>query len=150
MPKPRSGERRKQILRQRRAEQQREAALMEAEDLFRQARAASEWGHDPPAADRLLRKALALDPDHTGALTLIAQIHESAGHYAEAMGYIRRLRKLTDEPSVIYNIGMLHHHMGQAENAVGAMREFVTVTKGMRGPKWQKLRDSAEALCEIV
>jgi Tfp pilus assembly protein PilF len=35
---------------------------------------------DAPAADRSLKKALLLDPDHVQALTLLAQIHDAAGH----------------------------------------------------------------------
>src|ERR1051325_4133758 len=112
MPKPSSGERRKQILKQRRAEEQREAGREEAEHLFREALATSRYGHEPAAA-RLLRKALALHPEHAGALTLLAQIHEAAGHYAEALGYLRQLRPFSDEPVAIYNTGVLYDTMAQ-------------------------------------
>jgi SNF2 family DNA or RNA helicase len=147
MPKPTSQERRKQILKQRRAEEQREADRHELEFTVRAARQAHNRG-DAPAADRSLKKALLLDPDHVEALTLLAQIHVDAGHYAEALAYFRRLRKLKDDPVVLYNIGMAYRQMGQPENAVAAMREFLSATEARRAAKWQALRESAEALCQ--
>ena len=65
-----------------------------------------------------MKKALILDPDHAKALTLLSQIHESAGHHAEALGYLRRLRKVSDEPTVIYNTGVIYNKMGLPANAV--------------------------------
>ena len=142
MAKPKSQERRKQILKQRRAEEKREAGREELEYLFRAALYAHGTG-DAPAADRLLKKALLLDPDHVEALSLLAQIHEGAGHYAEALAYLRRLRKLKDDPVVLYNIGVIYRQMGQPENAVDAMQGFLSATQALRGPKWQTLRESA-------
>jgi len=147
MAKLTSQERRKQILKQRRAEEQREADRQELGFMVRAALQAHNRG-DVPAADRLLKKALLLDPDRVEALTLLAQIHDGAGHYAEALAYLRRLRKLTDDPVVLYNIGLAYGHMGQPVNAVDAMREFLSATQARRAPKWQTLRESAEALCE--
>src|ERR1035438_2990523 len=102
MAKPTSQERRKQVLKQRRAEEQREADREEAEYLYRDARLAHREGDDP-AAGRLLRKALVLDPNHQNALGLTADIHYKAGHYAEAVAYARQLHKLNHDPSVLYN-----------------------------------------------
>ena len=149
MAKPTSQERRKQILKQRQAEEQREADREELEFLFRAAVQAHYRG-DAPAADRSLKKALLLDPDHVEALTLLAQIHDDAGHHAEALAYLRRLRKLKDDPAVLYNIGVVYRHMGQPENAVDAMRGFLSATEARRAPKWRTLRESAEALCQDV
>jgi len=146
MAKPTSQERRKQILKQRRAEEQREADRQDLEFTVRVALQAHNRG-DAPAADRLLKKALLLDPDHVDALTLLAKIHDDAGHHAEALAYLRRLRKLTDDPGVLYNIGVVSRHMGQPKNAVDAMREFLCATETLREPNWQTLRESAEALC---
>ena len=142
MAKPTSQERRKQILKQRRAEEQREAGRHELEFTVRAARQAHNTG-DAPAADRSLKKALLLDPDHVEALTLLAQIHDDAGHHAEALAYLRRLRKLKDDPAVLYNIGVVYRHMGQPENAVDTMREFLSATAARRAPKWHTLRESA-------
>src|SRR5580704_10191783 len=80
MAKPNSQERRKQVLKERKAEEQREAEREEAKFLFGDARRAHREG-DLPAADRYLKKALILDPDHAPSLNLLAQIHESAGHH---------------------------------------------------------------------
>src|SRR5258708_8512137 len=82
MAKLTSQDRRKQILKQRRAEAQREAGRDEVWSLCARARDANRAG-DAPAADRLLKRALVLDPDQAEALSLLAQIHESAGHHAE-------------------------------------------------------------------
>ena len=149
MAKASSGERRKQILKQRRAEEQREADIEEAGFLFQDAMDAQREG-DAPAADRLLKKALILHPEHAPALTLLAQIHDSAGHFAEALGYLQRLRKLSHDPTVIYNIGVIYNEMGQPENAVAAMREFLAVTAELHLPKWQQLRASADSLCRFT
>jgi len=111
MPKPTSQERRKQLLKQRQAEFQVEVNREEAEFLCARAFDAHHAG-DAPAADRMLKKALALHPDHVDALRLLAEIHEIAGHHANALGHLRRLRKLTDEPAVLYNIGTVYRQPG--------------------------------------
>src|SRR5580700_9980650 len=103
MAKQSSQERRKQILKQRRAEEQREANREDAEFLFGEALYAHSDG-DVPDAGRLLRKVLILDPNHARALNLLADIHENAGHYADALGYLQRLRKIQDDPAALYNI----------------------------------------------
>src|ERR1700720_3741631 len=87
MAKQTSQERRKQILKQRRAEEQREANREDAQFLFEEAQYAHKDG-DAPDAGRLLRKVLILDPNHAPALDLMALIHNTAGHYAEALGYL--------------------------------------------------------------
>lgn len=148
MPKPTSQERRKQLLKQRQAEFQLEVNREEAEFLCARALDAHHAG-DAPAADRMLKKALALHPDHAGALRLLAEIHEIAGHHANALGHLRRLRKLTDDPAVLYNIGTVYRHMDQPEKAVEAMQEFLAATQRSRAQKWQRLRESAKALCDF-
>ncbi len=121
MAKPTSQERRKQVLKQRQAELQREESRREAAFLLRRARDAHRWG-DAPSVGRLLKKALALDPDHADALRLLAEIHELAGHHADALGYLRRLRALTDDPAVLYNIGTVYRQMAQPQKALEALR----------------------------
>jgi len=147
MAKQNSQERRKQMLKQRSAEQRRDWDREDAGLLFRDAFRAHRDG-ELPAAARLLKKALILDPDHAASLTLLAQIHDGAGHHAEALAYLRRLQKIDDNPSVIYNIGVIYHQMEQLENAAGFMREFLAAVNGLREPKWRKMRESAEAICE--
>jgi len=145
MAKPNNPAHRKQVLKQRRAEEQREWNREGAEDICRAAVRMFHEG-DAPGADRALRKALALDPDCTDALILLAQIHDQAGHYAEALGYMRRARKLRDDPTIVFNTGVIHAHMGQWESAVGTINDFLAVTKTLTEPKWQKLREQAKAL----
>jgi hypothetical protein len=71
MAKPTSQERRKQALRQRRAEEQREYDRQGAGYLYSDAVEAHRSG-DIPAADRFLKKALILDPNHAHAIELLA------------------------------------------------------------------------------
>src|SRR5450756_1328532 len=136
MAKPTSQERRKQALRQRRAEEQREFDREDAGYLYGDAAEAYRSG-DIPAADRFLKKALILDPNHAGAMALLAQIHRDAGHDAEALGYLLRLRKVDRKPTTLYNIAMLHNMMGQVEKASDTMHEFLAEIKGRQGPEWQ-------------
>jgi superfamily II DNA or RNA helicase len=149
MAKPNSQERRKQMLKQRRAEDQRRWDQADARDLFHTAFKAHKEG-DAPAADRLLKKALILDPDLADALSLLGQIHDDAGHHAEALGYFLRLRKLKDDPGALYNIGVVYGEMKQTEKAADAMREFLAATSGSRDPKWKRFRESAEAISRLA
>jgi SNF2 family DNA or RNA helicase len=144
MAKPTSQERRKQALRQRRAEEQREFDREEAGYLFQDAASAHRSG-DIPAADRFLKKALILDPNHARAIELLAQIHIEAGHDAEALGYMQRLRKMDASPRALFYIGVLHHELGQEDKAIETMSEFLAAVKGQREPEWQRLRRSAES-----
>src|ERR1035441_1465786 len=116
MAKPTIQERRKQALRQRRAEEQREFDREDAGYLYRDAVDAHRSG-DIPAADRFLKKALVLDPHHARALGLLFEIHRAAGHYAEALGYLQRRRKVDSDPKVLYNIAGLYQELGQEERS---------------------------------
>jgi SNF2 family DNA or RNA helicase len=147
MAKQDSQLRRKQILKQRKAEERREWDRQDAGFLFRDAFRAHRDG-DLPAAARLLKKALVLDPDHAASLSLLAEIHNDAGHHAEALAYLRRLQKIDDGPGALYNIGLVYHDMEQLENAAGFMREFLAAVNGLRDSKWRRLRASAETICE--
>src|SRR5688572_17598193 len=149
MAKPTSQDRRKQLLKQRQAELRREMDSEEAHLLFASAAEANRRGDDPSAA-RMLKRVMSLDPNHTDALILLAQIHDSAGHYAEALAYLRQARKLKHDPSVLYNIGVVHRQMMQPALAAAAMREFLEATKGQRESKILQLRQSAKALCESL
>ena len=148
MAKPNSQERRKQVLKQRRAEEQREADREEAQYLYKEAVFANRAG-DAPAAGRYLKKALILNPNHAGALELLAEIHDRAGHYAEALGYLRRAREFQNDPEVLYRIAVMFLKMDQGEQATGAMREFLAASKPVSEPRIQKLRVSAEAFLKI-
>src|ERR1700678_4719554 len=123
-----SQQRRKQLLKQRQADEQREADRDEVEFLYRDAYRAHSRG-DLPVADRVLKRVLILDPDHNKSLSLLAQIHATAGHDAEALAYLRRLQKLDDDPSLLFNIGVLYHEMQQPEKAAEYMRQFLAASK---------------------
>jgi superfamily II DNA or RNA helicase len=142
MAKPNNPAHRKQVLKQRRAEQQRAWDQADSRDLYREASYLLSEG-DAPGADRALKRALVLDPDYADALTMLAMIHDNARHYAEALAYLRRAHKLNSDPGLLYNIGLLHYHMQQWDGMAEAMGEFLAVTKTLTGPKWQKLRASA-------
>ena len=149
MAKPTAQERRKQALRQRRADEQREYDRQDAGYLFDDAIRADRSG-DIPAADRLLKKALILDPTHVGAMELLAQIHQAAGHDAEALGYLQRLRKVDTNPRAIYNIAVLHHQLGQEEKALEAVRDFLSAIEGRREPELLRMRRMAESLLQVI
>jgi SNF2 family DNA or RNA helicase len=148
MAKRNAQEHRKRVLKERRAAEHRQVARQDAQFLFDDALDAHRAG-DLPSADRCLKKALILDPGHVPALTLLAQIHDGARHHAEALGYLRRLRELTDDPAVLYNMGVVYREMGQLENSVAAMRQFLAATKNRPDPKWRRLRSSAQAACQL-
>ena len=148
MAKPNSQERRKQVLKQRRADEQREADREEAQYLYKEAVFANRAG-DAPAAGRYLKKALILNSSHAGALDLLAEIHDRAGHYAEALGYLRRWREIKNDPAVLYRIAVMYLKMSQSENATAAMREFLAASQSVSEPTIQKLRESAEAFLKI-
>jgi len=149
MAKPTSQERRKQVLRQRRAEEQREFDREEAGYLYGDAVQAHRSG-DVPAADRFLKKALILDPNHANAIDLLAQIHRDAGHYAESLGYLQRLRKVETDPTALLNMATLHDLMGQREKGIETMREFLAEIKGRPEPKWLPLRVVAESFLRFA
>jgi SNF2 family DNA or RNA helicase len=146
--KPTSQERRKQLLKQRKADEQRDADREEADFLYRDSVVAVREG-DAPAAGRLLKKALILHPDHVNALKLLAQIHAEAGHHSEALAYLRQARKLDSDPSMLFNIGVVYQELGQPLECATAMREFLDATKELREPKWRKLRGSAKLLSNL-
>jgi len=144
MAKPTSQERRKQTLRLRRTEEQREIDRDEASYFYGDARRALSSG-DIPAADRLLKKVLLLDPTHAAAIDQLVKIHHSAGHYAEALGYLQRMRKIDDDPTTLYNIAALHQQLGQPDKARDAMRDFLSTVDGREEPQLQRLRSRAQA-----
>ncbi len=147
MAKPTSQERRKQALRQRRAEEQREFDLEEAGYFFGDALQAHRSG-DIPAADRFLKKALILDPKHSGAMRLLAQIHHAAGHYAEALGYLQQLRRIDTDPTTLFNSAVLLRELGHSDKALESMREFLAAVAARREPEWRKLKISAQSFLQ--
>ena len=148
MAKPNAQERRKQALRERRAERQREFDHDDARVLFNEALHLHRDG-DIPAADRLLKKALVLNPTYTHALNLLAEIHTNAGHHAEALAYLQRLYKVEPDPQTLYNIGGTQQELGQREKAIETMRQFLAETKTLHKPLMLRLRENAETYLEF-
>ena len=148
MAKPNNPAHRKQVLKQRRAEEQREWDRRNARELFQDARSLLS-ARDAPGAERVLRKAALLDPEWAEPLVHLAQIHLSAGHQAEALAYLRRARKLHDDPMTLYNIGVIHYQMGQQDSAVEAVTAFLAATENLIGPMWPKLRQSAAMIAKM-
>src|ERR1039457_891783 len=142
MAKPNNAAHRKQVLKQRRADEQRQWDRTDARELYQDAKSLLSKG-EAPGADRALRKAALLDPDWAGPLVLLAQIHINAGHNAEALAYLRRARKLDDDPMTLYNIGVIHYQLGQLDAGVEAMSQFLAATEKSIGTQWPKLRQSA-------
>ena len=149
MAKPTSQERRKQILRQRRAEEQREIDREEARYFFGDALRAHRSG-DIPAADRFLKKALILDPNLGGAMGVLADIHLAAERHAAALGRLQQRRKVDADLTSLYNIAVIQRHLGQPEKAIEAMREFLSAIKGRHEPEWQRMRGQAEAFVPLT
>jgi superfamily II DNA or RNA helicase len=142
-------EHRKQVLKQRRAEAQREDDLREAHLFYGDAHQAHRQG-DMPAAARFLQKALIRDPDHVQALLLLGQIHYDAGHHAEAIAYWQRRWKVLRDPFTLYNIAVVYREMGQPENAIKTVREFMAETQPFADdPKVKRLRGSAKTLLAL-
>src|ERR1035437_7022220 len=81
---------------------------------------------------------------------LLFEIHRVAGHYAEALGYLQRRRKVDADPKVLYNIAGMYQQLGQAEKAIEATREFLAEIKGRHEPEWQRLRATAESVLRLT
>ena len=90
----------------REAQQRREFDLQDADLLIRDARRANRGG-DAPAAARLAKKALALYPEHAGALELLGVMYLDAKQFADAAHYFGILLKVIKDsplrPSPLYN-----------------------------------------------
>ena len=114
MAKPSSKDRRKQLLKERQTEERRQMDREEADDLFRDAYYDHRHGDDP-SADRILKRILILAPDHAPALNLLAEIHETAGHHAETLSYLRRLQKVDPRPINFFNLGVVYRELGQLD-----------------------------------
>lgn len=147
MRDPRKQERRRRLLKERRAEERREFALAEAECLSWEARHVYEEG-DVPGAARIARKALRLAPEHRPSLDLLAQIHFQAGQYEEAAQYLRLMRKDPAALGASYNLGLAHRQLGRRQEALEDFRHFLKVSKSSRDPQWTALRANAKVWCK--
>ena len=130
----------------REAEARREFDLQDADLLIRDARRANRGG-DAPAAARLAKKALALYPEHPGALELLGVMYMDAKQFADAAHYFGILLKAIKDsplrPSPLYNYGFANFKLRRNEEARKAFQEFLEGTKTGE-PKFDKARLYAE------
>ena len=138
-------EKRRRVLKERRAAQDRDFDREEARYLYRSALKIEEV--DPPGAARAAKKALHLDPDLYPALDLLARIHFAAEQYDQAISYLQMLRKYPQAVSAGYNLGQSNLALGRTEAALENFREFLEATRALRGREWKHLRDEARRLC---
>jgi tetratricopeptide (TPR) repeat protein len=88
---------------------------------------------DPPAAEQLLKRALALDPDsveahHSSALLLMA-----LGRFPEALAHIQRAATLDPlAPAVQSNFGRILYRARRFEEAVSRFERALELEPGMR------------------
>ena len=146
---PKKQERRRRILKERRAAAIHEFDREEARYLYRVADNMHESGDDAEAA-RIARKALNLDPDLYPALDLLAQIHRVAGQPEQAISYLKQLVRYPEGISAHYNLAMAHLELRRRPEALKNLQDFLEATKSVRNKKWKKWRDHARALCESL
>jgi len=139
-------ERRRRILKQRRAAQNREFDREEARFLYRLALEMDEAG-DVPGAAGAAKKALHLDPDFYPALDLLARLHFAAEQFEQAISCLQLLRKHPEAVSVGYNLGQSNLALGRTEEALKNFREFLDATGALPGRQWKQLREQARKLC---
>ena len=139
-------ERRRRILKERRAAQGRDLDREQAGYLYRSALEMVEEG-DSPGAARIAKKALHLDPDLYPALDLLARIHFAAKQYEQAISYLQLLRKHPEAVSVGYNLGQSNLAVGRTQEALKNFREFLDATRSLPGRNWKPLREEARRLC---
>lgn len=89
---------------------------------------------DPPAAERMMRRALTLDPNsveahHSAALLLMA-----LGRLPEALAEIERAAMLDPlAPAVQSNFGRILYRAGRFEDALSRLERALELEPGMRG-----------------
>ena len=146
---PKKQERRRRLLKERRAAEAREVDRQEAQFALSFAERSYNDG-DIPAAARAARKALILDPECWPALDLLAQIHLSAGQHEQALSYLKQLRQYPEALSASYNLGIVHMRMGREGDALKDFQEFLRATRSAPKPKWKQWRDNAKVFSKSL
>ena len=147
MHDPRKQERRQRLLKEKRAAQQREWDLEDANDSYREALQAHRLGNAPGAA-RAAKKALQLNPDLYPVLGLLAEIHFQAEQYADAAYYLGLRRKYPESGTASYNLGVAHFKLGRTQEALKDFQDFLEATRSSRKSEWIRLRESAKVFCK--
>lgn len=139
-------ERRKRILKERRAALNRDFDREEAHYLY-QVALTMDKGGDTAGAARAAKKALHLDPDFFPALDLLARLHFAAEQYDQAISCLQGLRKYPEAVSAGYNLGQAYLAVSRPEEALKSFREFLEATRSLPGRHWKRLREEARTLC---
>jgi SNF2 family DNA or RNA helicase len=140
---PKKQERRRKLLKERKAALQHELDREDAGYLLLEARRAHRAG-DLPGAARKAKKALQLNPDLYPALDLLADIHFQAGQYADAAYYLSLARKFPAAPVTSYNLGLAHFKLGRLQEARKDFQDFLEAVKSSRDSKLVQLREKAK------
>ena len=146
MHDPKREERRRRLLKERKAAERRELDLDEADYWHTRAREEYRRG-DVPAAARSAKKALLLNERHSPALDLLGHIYFEAGQFADAAYYLGLLRR---DPKAVYasfNLAVAHMKLGRTAEAIKDFEDFLEKTKRPREPHWVTLRENARAWC---
>ena len=84
--------------------------------------------NDPPAAERLLRKAVDADPQNADAANQLGLALVRRNHAAEAKPWFERAISLKrDHTGAINNLGVLYAELGQRDDAIAAFRYGIGV-----------------------
>lgn len=76
-------------------------------------------------AERLLKRAVKLDPFDPDGYNMLAMIAHHRAHYSEALvNYNKCLALKSDMPSVLINRGMLYEQMGDKETGANIKQEY--------------------------
>jgi superfamily II DNA or RNA helicase/Tfp pilus assembly protein PilF len=142
---PKKQEKRRRMLKERRAEQGRDFDRVEARYLYQIAENMEKSG-DAPGAARTARKALNLDPDCYAALDLLARIHFAADQFEQAASYLTALREYPQAVSANYNLGHANLKLGRRDEARKNFQDFIELTRSMPGSRWRRLREEARLI----
>jgi len=89
---------------------------------------------DPPAAEQMLKRALALDPNSVEAHHSFALLLMALGRFPEALAHIERAATLDPlAPAVQSNFGRILYRAGRFEDAVSRFERALELEPGMRG-----------------
>jgi len=89
----------------------------------------------------VLKKVLALYPQHVPALNLLGRIYCEAEQFAIALPYLRTLRGLRQEdPGVAYNSGLALLELGRKPEVPENFQAFLALAAGNAQRQWKELR----------
>lgn len=83
--------------------------------------------HDEEKALELCQQLLLAEPEHCGALEMLAIASSKRKKYTEAINYFQLLLQAVNEPSasLLYNLGITYYHAAQNEKALAILEEVL-------------------------